>query len=174
MVITGLTRNQFAGNRTRVRIPPSPPKLCRKCLNCQVRFRHFLLLFSSFEPTDIGWTTFLPFSPIFRGEIIGENRSLFCLCNPKAGEHCICGVQLGAVVQMGVNICCGRKIAVTEPFLNLLHGNTVCEHQTGTGVPLRYNYDKPEKPRISRVFGYLARFFILFQTEKSSREVVIS
>ena len=42
------------------------------------------------------------------------------------------------------------------------------------GVPLRYNYDKPEKPRISRVFGYLASFFILFQTEKSSREVVIS
>ena len=42
------------------------------------------------------------------------------------------------------------------------------------GVPLRYNYGKPEKPRISRVFGYLARFFILFQTEKSSREVVIS
>ena len=41
-------------------------------------------------------------------------------------------------------------------------------------VPLRYNYDKPEKPRISMVFGYLARFFILFQTEKSSREVVIS
>ena len=44
----------------------------------------------------------------------------------------------------------------------------------GEGVPLRYNYDKPEKPRISRVFGYLARFFILFQTEKSSREVIIS
>ena len=41
-------------------------------------------------------------------------------------------------------------------------------------MPLRYNYDKPEKPRTSRVFGYLARFFILFQTEKSSREVVIS
>ena len=44
----------------------------------------------------------------------------------------------------------------------------------GKIMPLRYNYDKPEKPRISRVFGYLARFFILFQTEKSSREVVIS
>ena len=42
------------------------------------------------------------------------------------------------------------------------------------GMPLRYNYDKPEKPRISRVFGYQARFFILFQPEKSSREVVIS
>ena len=44
----------------------------------------------------------------------------------------------------------------------------------GIRMPLRYNYDKPEKLRISRVFGYLARFFILFRTEKSSREVVIS
>ena len=49
-------------------------------------------------------------------------------------------------------------------------GEGVCSE----GVPLRYNYDKPEKPRISRAFGYLARFFILFRTEKSSREVVIS
>ena len=51
--------------------------------------------------------------------------------------------------------------------------HTVLQCQRCEGVPLRYNYDKPEKPRISRVFGYLARFFILFQTEKSSREVVI-
>ena len=52
--------------------------------------------------------------------------------------------------------------------------HSVLQCQCCEGVPLRYNYDKPEKPRISRVFGYLARFFILFQTEKSSREVVIS
>ena len=52
--------------------------------------------------------------------------------------------------------------------------HAVLERHRREGVPLRYNYDKPEKPRISRVFGYLARFFILFQTEKSSREVVIS
>ena len=52
--------------------------------------------------------------------------------------------------------------------------HTVLQCQRCEGVPLRYNYDKPEKPRISRAFGYLARFFILFQTEKSSREVVIS
>ena len=48
--------------------------------------------------------------------------------------------------------------------------HAVLQSQRCEGVPLRYNYDKPEKPRISRVFGYLARFFILFQTEKSSRE----
>ena len=33
-------------------------------------------------------------------------------------------------------------------------------------MPLRYNYDKPEKPRISRVFGYLARFFHPFPNRK--------
>ena len=52
--------------------------------------------------------------------------------------------------------------------------HTCINHIGYVYMPLRYNYDKPEKPRISRVFGYLARFFILFQTEKSSREVVIS
>ena len=54
------------------------------------------------------------------------------------------------------------------------HIHPILQRQGRECVPLRYNYDKPEKPRISRVFGYLARFFILFQTEKSSREVVIS
>ena len=63
---------------------------------------------------------------------------------------------------------------MSQPLLNVLEGDAIGQQQTGATVPLRYNYDKPEKPRISRVFGYLARFFILFQTEKSSREVVIS
>ena len=75
---------------------------------------------------------------------------------------------------MGVNIGGGGEVAVPQPFLNLLHGNAICQKKAGAAMPLRYNYDKPEKPRISRIFGYLARFFILFQTEKSSREVVIS
>ena len=61
-----------------------------------------------------------------------------------------------------------------HPEVDLLLLDITMPEIDGFGVPLRYNYDKPEKPRISRVFGYLARFFILFQTEKSSREVVIS
>ena len=63
---------------------------------------------------------------------------------------------------------------MTEIFLHGLDVVPGTEAVHCKGMPLRYNYDKPEKPRISRVFGYLARFFILFQTEKSSREVVIS
>ena len=65
-------------------------------------------------------------------------------------------------------------VIVSQRAGQRLDVHAVLEGQRGEGVPLRYNYDKPEKPRISRVFGYLARFFILFQTEKSSREVVIS
>ena len=78
------------------------------------------------------------------------------------------------IVQMTINVCCHLNIAVTHPFLYILEVAAVIQKQTGAAMPLRYNYDKPEKPRISRVIGYLARFFILFQTEKSSREVVIS
>ena len=88
--------------------------------------------------------------------------------------HDVCGHKFGLIVQMAVDIRRGADVAVTQPLLNVLEGNAVGQQQAGAAVPLRYNYDKPEKPRISRAFGYLARFFILFQTEKSSREVVIS
>ena len=82
--------------------------------------------------------------------------------------------NLRVEIQVRVNVWGGRNVAVPQPFLNFFQADTVCIQQTCAAMPLRYNYDKPEKPRISRVFGYLARFFILFQTEKSSREVVIS
>ena len=75
---------------------------------------------------------------------------------------------------MGVSIQCKARREVPQHTGHRLDVHAVLQCQRGEGVPLRYNYDKPEKPRISRVFGYLARFFILFQTEKSSREVVIS
>jgi len=74
-------------------------------------------------------------------------------------------------------------VGVAIGDINAFVPHTVCDGYGGKShineqrdmrMPLRYNYDKPEKPRISRVFGYQARFFILFQPEKSSREVVIS
>ena len=59
------------------------------------------------------------------------------------------------------------RIEVSEHTRYGFHVHAVLQCQGRECVPLRYNYDKPEKPRISRIF-------ILFQTEKSSREVVIS
>ena len=75
---------------------------------------------------------------------------------------------------MGVNIRRRTGLGVSERLGYDHQRCAISDHQTGVCMPLRYNYDKPEKPRTSRVFGYLARFFILFQTEKLSREVVIS
>ena len=108
------------------------------------------------------------------GKNSGMPASLPCVRQSQDIVHYICRGDLGLVIQVAVNIRRRADVAVPKPFLNLLQRHAVGQQQAGAAVPLRYNYDKPEKPRISRVFGYLARFFILFQTEKSSREVVIS
>ena len=170
MVITGLTRNQFESNLTRVRIPLSPPKFVGSFKSCRL----FLCNFSTFDGR------FLDFLNLFRccRVVLSKKRrfwrELRLFPEAETIQHCVCGCQLGRVVEVCISICRRGKIAVTEPVLDFLHLHTVLQKQTGTTVPLRYNYDKPEKPRISRVFGYQARFFILFQPEKSSREVVIS
>ena len=80
--------------------------------------------------------------------------------------HLPCDVGVGAKGK--------SRVEMAEHTGHCFHVYAILERQCRECMPLRYNYDKPEKPRISRVFGYLARFFVLFQTEKSSREVVIS
>ena len=84
------------------------------------------------------------------------------------------GIHVAAAKRVGVDAQRGAGVSVSHAGRDGNGINGVGQQNGGVRVPLRYNYDKPEKPRISRVFGYLARFFILFQTEKSSREIVIS
>ena len=89
----------------------------------------------------------------------------------KQSTHRLSGFGLRKCCDVGV--CVEREASgVVAEHSGDVH--TVLQSQSCKCVPLRYNYDKPEKPRISRVSGYLARFFILFQTEKSSHEVIIS
>ena len=83
-------------------------------------------------------------------------------------------LELRVSGDVGVSVQREARRVVTQHTADGLDVHAVLQGHGCEGVPLRYNYDKPEKPRTSRVFGYLARFFILFQTEKSSREVVIS
>ena len=88
--------------------------------------------------------------------------------------HLFGGALLHLPRDVGVGSQCESCVEMAKHTGYCLYVYAVLERQGCECVPLRYNYDKPEKPRISRVFGYLARFFILFQTEKSSREAVIS
>ena len=90
------------------------------------------------------------------------------------GSHSLSCLVLLLPRSVGVGAKGESGIVVAQHAGYGFHIHAVLQGRGSEGVPLRYNYDKPEKPRISRVFGYLARFFILFQTEKSSREVVIS
>jgi len=99
-------------------------------------------------------------------------RDLSDLCHEAA--HFLCGLLLHLPCDVGVGAEGETRVVVPEHTADGFDVHPVLECQGRERMPLRYNYDKPEKPRISRVFGYLARFFILFQTEKSSREVVIS
>ena len=85
-----------------------------------------------------------------------------------------CNIFRTVVFCLSIDIHSDLAVFMAGKVLNCLGVYRRKDQVCDIGMPLRYNYDKPEKPRISRVFGYLARFFILFQTEKSSREVVIS
>ena len=107
------------------------------------------------------------FSPVF--------LRFYCLHDLRhEAAHRLCGLVLLLPGSVGVGAECESGVIVAEHTADGFDVHPILQCQRCEGVPLRYNYDKPEKPRISRVFGYLARFFILFQTEKSSREVVIS
>ena len=88
--------------------------------------------------------------------------------------HAVGTFALHLVSHMAVYVQRKGRCGVAQITLHGLDVVASADRGDCVGVPLRYNYDKPEKPRISRVFGYLARFFVLFQTEKSSRELVIS
>ena len=89
------------------------------------------------------------------------------------GIHAVGAGPLHLVGNMAVDVQGEGGGGVAQVALDGLDIIPGADGSHGVGVPLRYNYDKPEKSRISRVFGYPARFFILFQTEKSSREVMI-
>ena len=87
------------------------------------------------------------------------------LCHEIAHLFCCTFLHLARDVRVSAER--EAHIEVSEHTRYGFHVHAVLQCQGRECVPLRYNYDKPEKPRISRIF-------ILFQTEKSSREVVIS
>ena len=72
---------------------------------------------------------------------------------------------------MRINIRGGREIAVSQPLLNHLHRDTVCQKQTGARMPLRYNYDKPEKPRRIKGFEVSSLVFSSFSKPKNHTEI---
>ena len=80
--------------------------------------------------------------------------------------HNVCGRKLGLIVQMAVDVRRGADVAVTQPFLDLLHGNIVGQQQRGAAMPLRYNNDKQKKPLFSRGLSVCRLLFNSFSKLK--------
>ena len=71
-----------------------------------------------------------------------------------------------------VGIACSRQIrGVPEVALNLAQTASLVEEQGRAGVPLRYNYDKPEKPRRIKGFEVFSLVFSSFSKPKNHTEI---
>ena len=99
--------------------------------------------------------------PVF-GQLFRQRQRLF----HRGGAE-----LLGVGIQVGVDVGRGGDIAVAQPFLDLLHGHALFQQQAGAGVPLRYNYDKPEKPRRIKGFEVFSLIFSSFSKPKNHTEI---
>ena len=72
---------------------------------------------------------------------------------------------------MCINVACRADVAVPQPLLNLLQTHAIGIEQTGAAMPLRYNYDKPEKPRRIKGFEVFSLIFSSFSKPKNHTEI---
>ena len=55
-------------------------------------------------------------------------------CSPQSFTHCRAGVRLGDGIKVAIDVGGGAHVAMSEPFLDLLHRHTLCEKHRGAGV----------------------------------------
>ena len=67
---------------------------------------------------------------------------------------------------MAVDVRGHLDVRVTEPLLHVLQTVALRQQHAGAGVPLRYNYDKPEKPRRIKGFEVFSLVFHPFPNRK--------
>ena len=130
------------GDRVRVRPPPPAPSEQPKPLILQgvsvfftpavlpvlffadfARKRPWRTYFGIFEsPKILCWRGFRRFRRTFA-------RTSESVCLLQQAQNRVRGFHFWRIIQMGVYIGRGGDIAVSEPFLNVLHRNLICEHQ---------------------------------------------
>ena len=81
-----------------------------------------------------------------------------------AAHHRLRRGKFRTVIQMGVDVRRGGKIAMPQPVLNLLKGYAVGKQEGGAAMPLRYNKDKRKNPVFSRVSAFVVAYSIPFPT----------
>ena len=77
-----------------------------------------------------------------------------------------CATYCTLSVQMAVDVRGHLDVRVAEPLLHVLQAVALRQQHAGAGVPLRYNYDKPEKPRRIKGFEVFSLVFHPFPNRK--------
>ena len=72
---------------------------------------------------------------------------------------------------MAVDVRGHLDVRVTELLLHVLQTVALRQQHAGAGVPLRYNYDKPEKPRRIKGFEVFSLVFSSFSKPKNHTEI---
>lgn len=75
------------------------------------------------------------------------------------------------VEQMRVNLLRGGRRGMAERLTDIVRRNARLIGQRRECVPLRYNYDKPEKPRRIKGFEVFSLIFSSFSKPKNHTEI---
>ena len=78
---------------------------------------------------------------------------------------------LAGLVQVGVDVGGGGEVRVAQEVGHVDQRHILVDEQAGKGVPLRYNYDKPEKPRRIKGFEVFSLVFSSFSKPKNHAEI---
>ena len=71
----------------------------------------------------------------------------FALAGLDAGGHGVEYLLVGLVEDVGIHTPGDGGVFMAQGLADIHQGDAGAVGQAGEGVPLRYNYDKPEKPR---------------------------
>ena len=100
----------------------------------------------------------------------GFSRPVSAIQPQRLLHHC-CRPLLALHVEVRVDVRGRSEIAVPQPLLNLLERDAVRQQKRRAAVPLRYNYDKPEKPRRIKGFEVFSLVFSSFSKPKNHTEI---
>ena len=78
---------------------------------------------------------------------------------------------LAGLVQVGVDVGGGGEVRVAQEVGHVNQRHILVDEQAGESVPLRYNYDKPEKPRRIKGFEVFSLIFSSFSKPKNHTEI---
>lgn len=82
-----------------------------------------------------------------------------------------CRLCVSGFYRINVNIKSCSDLAVSQSVRHFWNGSVPSYQQRGAGVPLRYNYDKPEKPRRIKGFEVFSLVFSSFSKPKNHTEI---